>query len=132
MLIVVRPSCVPTHAASEVTQHQLKDNGPERCLTPAQDENLIEPCVCKRECMTAQLRCALTSLFAEKSRANRVGAVCLPARLGTGRVVQSLLPSSVDCMEKSSGASAEALDFGRFTNLWRALIAQHHREGDVI
>lgn len=49
VLIAVRPrrdtATHATHAASqlEAAQHELKENGPERCLTRAQDENLIEP-----------------------------------------------------------------------------------------
>lgn len=72
VLIAVRPSCVLSICpriwpASKVAQHELKENGPERCLTLTQDENLIGPCACNRGCMTARLRCALTSLLAEKA-----------------------------------------------------------------
>lgn len=73
VLIAVRPTCALSICpriwpASKVAQHELKENGPERCLTLAQDENLIGPCACNRGCMTARLRCALTSLLAEKAR----------------------------------------------------------------
>lgn len=79
VLIAVRPSCVLSICpriwpASKVAQHELKENGPERCLTLAQDENLIGPCACNRGCMTtARLRCALTSLLAEKARHGEKG-----------------------------------------------------------
>jgi hypothetical protein len=59
--------------AEKVAQHQLKENGPECCLTSTQDDNLIEPCACNCECMPAQLRCALTSLVAEKAGRGKRG-----------------------------------------------------------
>lgn len=73
VLIAVRPGCVLSicpgiQPARKVAQHELKENGPERCLMLAQDENLIGPCAYNRGCMTARLRCALTSLLAEKAR----------------------------------------------------------------